>query len=155
MITFEQANERFAYFSDTGELWDKESGVLAGRVEKNRNTSYRRVYAFGKTLRAHQIAWLLFYRCWPSGELDHRDGDGLNNRIQNLRCGTRSQNQRNQRPGKRNRSGVVGVSWHSPSETWQARIWIDGKRKFLGQFKRLKHAAAARLAAAAEHGYSR
>lgn len=155
MITFEQASERFAYFDDTGEVWDKESGVTAGRIEVNRNTSYVKIYAFGKTLRAHQIAWLLFYRCWPSGEIDHRDGDGLNNRIQNLRCGTRSQNQRNQRPGKRNRSGIVGVAWCSETESWQAHIWIDGKRKFLGRFKRLKHAAAARTTAAAAHGYSR
>ena len=155
MINFEQANDRFQYNWDTGILIDRRTGDEAGSVEKNRRTSYRRISAFGKNLRAHQIAWLLTHRCWPSGEIDHVDGDGLNNRIGNLRDGTRSQNQRNQRPGKRNRSGVLGVSWHSSTKNWRAHIWIDGKRKALGNFKRLKHAAAARLAAAAEHGYDR
>lgn len=155
MITKEQAEERFFYFSDTGELFDRMTGDIAGRVEKNRNTSYRKMYAFGKTLRAHQIVWVIFYGVWPDGEVDHRDGDGLNNRISNLRCGTRSQNQRNQRPGKRNKSGFVGVWWEERSRLWRSLIWVDGKRKNVGGFKRLKHAVAARLAAALEHGYDR
>jgi len=153
MITFEQASSRFFYFSDTGQVFDIHTGVAAGRIEVNHRTSYQKISAFGKTLRGHQIAWLLFYRCWPSGEVDHRDGDGLNNRIGNLRLVTRARNQRNQRLSVRNRSGIKGVSWHTPSGKWQAHIWIDGKRKFLGRFKRLKYAAAARAFAAAEHGY--
>jgi hypothetical protein len=155
MIKFEQANDRFQYNWETGVVIDRKTGKVAGRVEKNRNTSYLRMHVFGKQLRMHQVAWLLTHRCWPSGQIDHIDGDGLNNRISNLRDGTRSQNQRNQRPGKLNKSGFVGVSWHSATKKWHANIWIDGKRKFLGRFKRLKHAVAARLAAAAEHGYSR
>ena len=155
MVTFDQANERFMYCGETGRIIDRRTGIEAGRVEVNRNTSYRRISAFGRRFRGHQIAWLLFYGRWPEGEIDHIDGDGLNNRIVNLRCGTRSQNQRNQRPGKRNRSGVLGVSWDSQHHSWQAHIWIDGKRKHIGRFKRLKHAAAARAAAAEADGYIR
>lgn len=155
MITFEQANERFAYFSDTGEVIDRKTGDAAGRVEVNHTTSYQKIYAFGKTLRGHQVAWLLFYRCWPSGEIDHDDGDGLNNRISNLRDGTRSQNQRNQRPGKRNRSGFVGVSWDESSNKWMAQIRVDGKIAFQGRFRRLKDAVHARRAAAEANGFRR
>jgi hypothetical protein len=155
MITYEQAVSRFFYFSDTGQVFDIHTGVAAGRIEVNHGTSYQKISAFGTTVRGHQIAWLLFYRCWPEGEIDHIDGDGLNNRVGNLRDATRSENQRNQRPGKRNKSGILGVSWHSPTKSWQSSMWVGGKRKFLGRFKRLKHAAAARIAAAAEHGYSR
>jgi hypothetical protein len=155
MITKEQADDRFFYVEDTGELFDRMTGAIAGRVEKNRNTSYRKMYAFGKTIRAHQIVWVIFYGVWPDGEVDHEDGDGLNNRISNLRCGTRSQNQRNQRPGKRNKSGFIGISWQKAEERWQVHIWIDGKRKNIGSFKRLKHAVAARRTAADANGYAR
>ena len=155
MLKFEQANDRFQYNFETGVLIDRMTGEEAGRVEVNHKTSYRRIYAFGKTLRAHQIAWLLTHRCWPEGEIDHRDGDGLNNRIGNLCDGTRSQNQRNQRPGKRNRSGFVGVSWDESSSKWVAQIRIDGKIAFQGRFRRLKDAVYARRAAAEANGYSR
>jgi hypothetical protein len=144
MITFEQALERFSYFSDTGEVIDRRTGDEAGKVEKNRHTSYRR-FSFGNvTLRAHQVAWLLFYGAWPDGEIDHRDGDGLNNRISNLRCGTRTQNQRNQRLHVKNKTGVRGVSFHSPTKKWQALICVDGTRLFLGRFGTVDGAAAAR-----------
>lgn len=134
---------------------DRLTGCEAGCVEINRNTSYRRICAFGWRVRAHRLAWLLFYGHWPVGEIDHVDGDGLNNRMINLRCVTRSQNQRNRRVGKKNRSGVLGVSWESKSSMWQVHIRIDGKRKRLGRFKQLKDAAAARSAAAEANGYSR
>lgn len=155
MVTFDQVNERFLYCGETGLIIDRRTGAEAGRVEVNRNTSYRRISFCVMEFRGHRIAWLLFHGSWPSGQVDHVDGDGLNNRIANLRCVTHSQNQRNQRLGKRNRSGVLGVSWDSQHSSWQAHIWIDGKRKHIGRFKRLKHAAAARAAAAEANGYIR
>jgi hypothetical protein len=144
MITFEQATERFSYFSDTGEVIDRRTGDEAGKVEKNRRTSYRKFYFGNVTLRSHQVAWLLFYGSWPDGEIDHRDGDGLNNRIANLRCGTRTQNQRNQRLQVRNKSGVRGVCFHSRTKRWQASIGVGGKRLFIGRFRTVEAAAAAR-----------
>ena len=52
MITFEQASSRFFYFSDTGQVFDIHTGVAAGRIEVNHRTSYQKISAFGKTLRA-------------------------------------------------------------------------------------------------------
>lgn len=155
MITKEQALSRFEYFPDTGDILDRRSNAVAGNIEVTKTTAYRRIYAFNQTLRGHQIAWLIYYGVWPSGEVDHKDGNGLNNRIENLRDGTRSQNQRNQKLGRKNKSGVLGVSWHTKSGRWQVHIWIEGKRKHIGYYKRLKHAHAARAAAASAHGYSR
>jgi hypothetical protein len=144
MITFEQANERFSYFSDTGEVIDRRTGDEAGKVEKNRHTSYRRFYFGNVTLRAHQVAWLLFHGSWPDGEIDHRDGDGLNNRIANLRCGTRTQNQRNQRLHAKNKTGVRGVCLCKRTGRWQSHIGVGGKRLFIGRFETIEAAAAAR-----------
>ncbi|WP_434439746.1 HNH endonuclease [Lentzea sp. E54] len=90
----------------------------------------------------------------PKGlEVDHIDGNGLNNRRSNLRLGTRAENRRNrqrQRPGP---SGYVGVHWNARLGKWCAQIRIDGKRKHLGYFIDPAQAARVRDAAAIElHG---
>lgn len=66
-------------------------------------------------------------------EVDHIDGNGLNNQRSNLRIVTRRVNDQNRiehRKGK-----LVGAIFHKYSGKWQARIKIDGKRKSLGYFK--------------------
>ena len=71
----------------------------------------------------------------PKGLLvDHRDGDGLNNRRSNLRMATRSQNQHNQKLASHNTSGFKGVRWDKQRGKWQAAIRLNGKRKHLGFF---------------------
>ena len=155
MFTFEEANARFIYVPETGDLISRKHGIPVGSVTRNRRTFYRKVSILRRKVAVHQIAWLLHTGSWQKGEIDHLDGDGLNNRISNLRDGDRRLNQRNQRVHLKSTSGIHGVSWHSPTGQWQALIYIDGKRKNLGRFKRLKHAAAARMAAAAANGYRR
>ena len=72
----------------------------------------------------------------PSGSLqvDHRDGDGLNNQRGNMRVCTNQENQYNQRPQKGKSSQYKGVSWHKQSKKWQAYIKNNGKLKHLGHF---------------------
>lgn len=71
----------------------------------------------------------------PKGlQVDHIDGDGLNNRRSNLRLATASQNMCNQRLTARNTSGFKGVSWHGRSAKWQSHIMLHGKSHNLGQF---------------------
>lgn len=89
----------------------------------------------------------------PHEQVDHIDGDGLNNRCANLRLATRSENNRNSRRHKDNTSGFKGVSWHKRGQKWQARIEVDGRTLYLGLF--VDPAAAARMydvAALAYHG---
>ncbi len=64
-------------------------------------------------------------------EVDHIDGDGLNNQRKNLRWATKNQNQHNRRLGKNNSSGIKGVHL-SPSGKWQARAQLNGVRINLG-----------------------
>jgi hypothetical protein len=72
----------------------------------------------------------------PDGfEVDHRDGDGLNNRRTNLRIATSSQNKHNQRLNTRNSSGFKGVSWFTRLRKWQARIAVNGKAVYLGSYR--------------------
>ena len=61
------------------------------------------------------------------GEIrDHRNGNGLDNRISNLRHATPSQNNYNTRLRSDNSSGIKGVSFHIRDQRWVARIQSEG-----------------------------
>jgi hypothetical protein len=84
-------------------------------------------------------------------QVDHRDGNGLNNRRANLREATRQQNMHNQRTRCDSTSGFKGVG---PSKgKWQARIKLHGKVRHLGYFHTPEVAHAAYCKASKElHG---
>mgnify|MGYP000851944013 FL=1 len=89
----------------------------------------------------------------PDEEVDHVNGDGLDNRRCNLRLCTHAENGRNQRRPTNNTSGVKGVSWNSGRGRWEANIKTGGVSHFLGYFDSIDAAARAYDAAAlAEHG---
>ena len=109
---------------------------------------YRRLRFKGQKLRAHHVVWAITYGRWPVGELDHINGNKLDNRPENLREATRAQNMANCGPTKRNTSGYRGVSWHPSWKKWVALI-RDGKRLVsLGGFETPELAYAAYVAAA-------
>ena len=114
------------------------------------------VYAY---TRASSGAILYMHRLIldaPSGlEVDHRNCDGLDNRRDNLRLATRSQNSANSRKsgwyaGRRTSSIYKGVQKHGQCAGWQARITVDGKLRHLGMFANEVDAARAYNAAALE-----
>ena len=83
----------------------------------------------------------------PDGMMvDHKNHDGLDNRISNLRICTNGQNQRNRRLSKNNTSGVNGVTWYKNSNKWLARIHFNGVQIYLGYYVNLEDAVKARLA---------
>jgi hypothetical protein len=75
-------------------------------------------------------------------EVDHIDGNGLNNQRSNLRLASKSQNQHNRRKSSNNTSGYKCVSWHSRDRVWQAYITVDSKRRYLGRFNTAEEAYA-------------
>lgn len=87
----------------------------------------------------------------PGFEIDHIDGDGLNNRRSNLRLATRSQNFQNSRIRSTNTSGYKGVHWDKHAHKWRARIVLDGYNKNLGLFDNREEAAAMYDVAAIEY----
>lgn len=66
--------------------------------------------------------------------VDHIDSNGLNNRRNNLRIATRSQNCQNSKIPTRNTSGYKGVSWNTRDEKWRSAIVVNKKLIFLGNF---------------------
>ncbi len=75
-------------------------------------------------------------------EVDHINGNGLDNRRENLRICTRSQNQHN-RKATQGTSKYKGVSWSSRDKRWRAKIKVFGVSKMLGNFIEEKDAARA------------
>lgn len=89
----------------------------------------------------------------PSGlDVDHINGNGLDNRRGNLRLATRKQNTRSQNGlYANNTSGFIGVSFSKSNEKWEARISPNGKSIIIGYFDDKEEAARARDKAALEH----
>ncbi len=84
---------------------------------------------------------------------DHINGDTLDNRRENLRLATASQNAMNRRPRSDNKSGVRGVCWDKRYQKWEAYVKVDGKQKKIGRFVSIEQAAEAVAQARAEmHG---
>jgi len=80
----------------------------------------------------------------PKGvQVDHDDGNGLNNKRRNIRLATNQQNQRNRKPGSNQSSKFKGVSLDKRHGTWKAYIIVDGKNIWLGQHKTEEDAAKA------------
>jgi hypothetical protein len=91
--------------------------------------------------RNHSLArliWLYVTGEWPTGYIDHIDGDPQNNRIANLRdVSPRVNSQNRGRPPKHNKTGLMGVHYDSRDRAihkYRARLHINGKQVSLGTF---------------------
>jgi hypothetical protein len=83
--------------------------------------------------------------------VDHRDGNGFNNRKSNLRLATTIQNAMNKKTPASNTSGYKGVWWDRDKERWKSEIKVDGKKICLGSFSDKRSAAKAYNSAARKY----
>ena len=150
-LTRARLRELLDYNKKTGEFrWRKRPGggarsdLSAGHVESDQGR--RRIGIDGRVYSAHQLAWFYVTGRWGKPIIDHRDGDGTNNRLNNLRPATRSQNGANSRRPRHNTSGHKGVSPHR--RKWLATIRTNGKKIHLGLFDTPQEAHEAYLKAA-------
>ena len=74
--------------------------------------------------------------------IDHIDGNPLNNKIENLRPATISQNSMNAKIYCTNKSGVKNVNWNKNSKKWEVKLQVNGKRQNFGAFADLELATA-------------
>jgi hypothetical protein len=126
------------------------AGAVAGRP----NTwGHLQIGIYGRRYLSHRLAWLWMTGEWPTNTVDHKDMDPSNNRWENLRLATMSQQNMNQRPGKNNTSGVRGVSYNRLRDKHLVQIRAGGKRVFLKEFDNFIEAVESANAARAEaHG---
>jgi len=108
-----------------------------------RNWYADRRISFGKqrrTLSMHRVIMNLKFN--DRKDVDHIDGNSLDNREQNLRICSRSQNQANRKLQK-GTSKYKGVCWYKKYEKWEASIRVNNKNIHLGYFENELDAAAA------------
>jgi hypothetical protein len=104
--------------------------------------------AFGHHARSYMHRTIMLPD--PGQQIDHINGDKLDNRRANLRICTNSQNGRNRPAPTTNTSGFKGVSWNKKRGLWLAKIH-DGEYRWLGCFALKEDAAQAYDEAARDH----
>jgi hypothetical protein len=127
----------------------------AGReaLRTTNGSGYRHGTLAGTTYLAHRVVWALYHGAWALGTIDHIDGNRQNNTPSNLRDVSHSQNLRNQRKRRSNKSGHNGVSWSAKEKRWIASISVGGGFLRLGSFLAVEDAIFARKAADRKFGF--
>lgn len=117
--------------------------LVAGKLWSVQSNGYARGYYPGARKLMHRALLP------DAAMVDHKNGDKLDNRRENLRECTHGQNLANSRPRKRIHSRFKGV--HPYAKRWAAYVRVDGKRVRLGAYDTEEMAAAAYDAAARLH----
>jgi hypothetical protein len=140
----------FTYNPDTGALrWklhpraQTAARVVGELVGSPDSQGYLVTQVLGRHLKVHRIVWAMIHGAMPAGLVDHADGDVTNNRPDNLRLCTPSENQQNRTAAIRSETGVVGATWHKRFKKFQSQIRVDGGLRFLGYFPTVEEAHAA------------
>ena len=135
-LTVDLLNELCTYDKETGKLYWKAArqGVTVGKEIGTVSTNgYRVLTINGKMYKTHRIVFLMHKGYLPA-ILDHIDGDGLNNRLENLRPASYNQNQHNRKLNNNNKTGFKGVSYIKATNKFRALINHQHKAIYLGEY---------------------
>lgn len=144
--------QRLTYDPETGLFFSKRTLGLQIFRGINRD-GYHYGSCDNRTFLAHRLAWTVTHGAWPIGKIDHINGNRRDNRLCNLRVVSDRENAMNRAVRFDNISGRIGVSWSKRDKCWKASIRIDGKPVYLGNFRNLEDAIAARSLAESGAGY--
>lgn len=145
-LTREFVLEMLEYIPESGQLLQKKKrpkikvGSVAGVITP---TGYRYIQLQDRKFAAHRLIWLIEYNKFPEKQIDHIDGNGLNNRIDNLREATTKQNSENKTAQQNNQLGVRGVCFNKRLGKFIAQIQHNGKNKHIGVFATIQEAREA------------
>ena len=146
--------------------YDINTGLFAWRISPNpriktgsiagcpNNYGYIHIRINKKPYKAHRLAWLYIYGCFPPKLIDHINHDKADNRIVNLRLANHSENGRNRLTNKNNLSGIAGVNWKKESNKWVSQIQVNSIKRHLGYFIDKFEAICARKSAENKYNFT-
>jgi hypothetical protein len=132
--------------------------LTQGKTTLVDNEDYERLNQLTWHAFKHRNTWYAIHSTWPKItirmhrmimnapkdiQVDHKNGNGLDNRKKNLRFATHIENMQNRRKSKINTSGYKGVHWNKQRGVYQAYIMANKKHIYLGAFPTAKQAARA------------
>ena len=163
MLSQQYLKECFDYDPETGLLtWKKRplshfknktvhrniNNKMAGKnAGRNNSTRYFEVQLNKKKHKAHRIVMLLIYGWESNLQIDHINHNRADNRLNNLRYVTRTENMRNRIISSNNKTGIHGVHFDKSSNSFISRIGINNNRIRLGCYKSFFDACCARKSA--------
>ena len=142
----------FRYDSAAGQLWWRERGLgrrFSKPVGSVGGKGYIHVEYKGVAYKLHHVVWAIVKGRWPVRQIDHRNSIEGDNRFENLRQATLSQQAANKGRYSSNTSGYKGV--YPVRNKWRVALQVNKKRKNLGYFDTPELGHAAYVAAAKKH----
>jgi hypothetical protein len=132
---------RLNYDPSTGEVTyrvsvsRRKAGEPAGTKNKR---GYSSIVINGNHFLLHRIVYSLYHQevLQPDDIIDHIDRNPENNKIDNLRKVSKSQNSFNKKKDNRNTSGHTGICWHKGAQRWAVKVG----RTHIGKYKTLEEA---------------
>ncbi|MGP9791186.1 HNH endonuclease [Roseinatronobacter sp. NSM] len=136
--------------------YDPSTGLFTWRNPRARNVKrgdiagsltdrgYIKISVLGKRYCAHRLAFLWMTGQEPQDQVDHINGIRSDNRWENLRPATASQNQRNRGIQRNNTSGYPGVTYDKARKQYAAQIKTGGRLRKIGRFSTARKAHEAR-----------
>jgi hypothetical protein len=113
------------------------AGFEAGTLQHGRDFRWKIGLSGSSYKQVHRalVVWALFNGNWPSGKIDHNNRNSLDDRIENLRLVSKSQDCMNRCANKKRKYGrLKGAFFDARQNRWFSSIKMDGKSYYLGSF---------------------
>jgi len=153
MLTQGRLKELLHYNPDTGVFTHKSNpdprAVVGGVVGTINGHGYLILTVDGKTRNAHRLIFLYMDGSFPDKDIDHINGIKTDNRWANLRTVTQSENSKNAKLSKANKSGLPGVYWYEARKRWR----VVCSTRFIGRYEDFFEAVCARKSAESRENY--